>query len=160
MQDTTESTVAAQVNAKLTSLKSLQKRMEEMHRYLSDVVQGKMPVNHQIIYNMQDMFNLSPNLKVEELVKAFASNTNDSMLVIYLSSLIRSIIALHNLINNKMMNIEAERKANEPPKTEEDLKREKEEREKALKEKEEKEKAEKEKAQQKTKRPKKDVKKK
>ncbi len=131
-----------------------------MHRYLSDVVQGKMPVNHQIIYNMQDMFNLSPNLKVEELVKAFASNTNDSMLVIYLSSLIRSIIALHNLINNKMMNIEAERKANEPPKTEEDLKREKEEREKALKEKEEKEKAEKEKAQQKTKRPKKDVKKK
>jgi len=28
--------------------------------------------------------------------------TNDQMLVIYLSSLIRSVIALHNLINNKV----------------------------------------------------------
>lgn len=159
IRDTSESTVADQVNGKLTSLKSLKKRMEEMHRYLSDVAEGKMPVNHQILYNMQDMFNLSPNLKVEELVKAFSVNTNDNMLVIYLSSLIRSIIALHNLINNKAMNIEAERKANEPPKTEEDLKREKEEREKALKEKEDKEKAEKEKALIKN-RPKKDAKKK
>ena len=33
---------------------------------------------------------------------AFAVKTNDMMLVIYLSSLIRSVIALHNLINNKV----------------------------------------------------------
>lgn len=32
----------------------------------------------------------------------FAVKTNDQMLVIYLSSLIRSVIALHNLINNKV----------------------------------------------------------
>lgn len=31
-----------------------------------------------------------------------AVKTNDMMLVIYLSSLIRSVIALHNLINNKV----------------------------------------------------------
>lgn len=31
-----------------------------------------------------------------------AVKTNDQMLVIYLSSLIRSVIALHNLINNKV----------------------------------------------------------
>merc|ERR1711997_153809 len=35
---------------------------------------------------------------------------NDQMLVIYAASLIRSIIALHNLINNKLTNKEAERK--------------------------------------------------
>jgi len=28
--------------------------------------------------------------------------TNDMMLVIYISSLVRSVIALHNLINNKV----------------------------------------------------------
>lgn len=32
----------------------------------------------------------------------YAVKTNDMMLVIYLSSLIRSVIALHNLINNKV----------------------------------------------------------
>lgn len=37
--------------------------------------------------------------------------TNDSLLVIYLSSLIRSIIALHNLILNKLQYREAEKKA-------------------------------------------------
>ncbi|KAL2330699.1 hypothetical protein Fmac_018280 [Flemingia macrophylla] len=49
----------------------------------------------------QDVFNLLPNLNVADLIKAFAVKTNDMMLVIYLSSLIRSVIALHNLINNK-----------------------------------------------------------
>lgn len=78
---------------------------------------------------LQDVFNLLPNLNVAELIKSFAGNitnwrfsvgltcflkslhlylpycavkTNDMMLVIYLSSLIRSVIALHNLINNKV----------------------------------------------------------
>ncbi|KAL2321911.1 hypothetical protein Fmac_026290 [Flemingia macrophylla] len=55
------------------------------------------------------MFNLLPNLNVADLIKAFAVKTNDMMLVIYLSSLIRSVIALHNLINNKMLNKEDER---------------------------------------------------
>ncbi|XP_073129603.1 uncharacterized protein [Henckelia pumila] len=47
----------------------------------------------------EDVFNLLPNLNVSELIKAFAVKTNDMMLVIYLSSLIRSVLALHNLIN-------------------------------------------------------------
>ncbi|KAI3828547.1 hypothetical protein L1987_02648 [Smallanthus sonchifolius] len=53
-----------------------------------------------------DVFNLLPNLNVADLIKAFAVKTNDQMLVIYLSSLIRSVIALHNMINNKMLNKE------------------------------------------------------
>jgi len=151
IRDTTESTVADVVNTKLNALKSLKKRWLEMARYLTDVCDGKMPVNHQILYSIQDILNLSPNLKVEELVKSFAVNTNDNYLVIYVSSLIRSIIALHNLINNKMLNLEAERKAMEPVKTEEQIKKEREEKEKAEKEKVEKEKAEKEAAEKKAK---------
>jgi len=68
-----------------------------------------MPINQQIMYNLQDIFNLLPNLNVEELVKSFAVKTSDMMHVVYLSSLIRSVIALHNLINNKLSNNEAEK---------------------------------------------------
>ena len=39
----------------------------------------------------------------------FQVNTNDQMLVMYIASLIRSVIALHNLINNKLTNKEAEK---------------------------------------------------
>ena len=67
-------------------------------------------MNHQITYLLQDIFNLVPDLTTASFVKSINVNTNDQMLVIYAASLIRSIIALHNLINNKLTNKEAERK--------------------------------------------------
>ncbi|KAK4480284.1 hypothetical protein RD792_013352 [Penstemon davidsonii] len=91
-----------QVTGKLAALKGLDARLKEIRSYLDLVIEGKLPLNHEILYHLQDVFNLLPNLNVLELVKAFAVKTNDMMLVIYLSSLIRSVIALHNLINNKV----------------------------------------------------------
>jgi len=111
VKDTTISTLATRIHDKLSSLKSLISHLHEMNVYLQHVVDGKLPVNHQIIAHLQDIFNLSPNLNVEQLVKSFSVKTNDSLLVIYLSSLIRSVIALHNLIINKLQYREAEKKA-------------------------------------------------
>lgn len=47
---------------------------------------------------------------LQEFTKAFYLKTNDQMLVVYLASLIRSVVALHNLINNKISNRDAEKK--------------------------------------------------
>lgn len=60
-----------------------------------------MPVNHQIIYNLQDALNLLPDLSDTALTQSFSSTTNDELLVVYLSSLLRSVIALHALVDNK-----------------------------------------------------------
>lgn len=111
IKDTSISTLASQVHGKLLALRSLHSHVLEMHEYLEQVVAGKLPMNHQINNMLQDIFNFLPNLNIEELVRSFAVKTNDTMLVIYLSSLIRSIIALHNLTNNKLTNRDAERKA-------------------------------------------------
>jgi len=118
VKDTTISTLATRIHDKLSSLKSLISHLHEMNVYLQHVVEGKLPVNHQIIAHLQDIFNLSPNLNVEQLVKSFSVKTNDSLLVIYLSSLIRSVIALHNLIINKLQYREAEQKADSGDKEE------------------------------------------
>lgn len=109
IRDNRVSTLGDSVSAKLASLRALENRMHEMYEYLQNVTSGKLPVNHKIIYNIQDIFNLIPDLKKPELVKAFAVKTNDNMLVMYLSSLIRSITALHDLIGNKFMNRLAEK---------------------------------------------------
>ncbi|KAJ3703391.1 hypothetical protein LUZ61_007096 [Rhynchospora tenuis] len=109
VKDTTISTLATEVTSKLTALKGLDARLREIRSYLELVIDGKLPLNHEILYHLQDIFNLLPNLNVNELIKAFSVKTNDMMLVIYLSSLIRSVIALHNLINNKMLNKEHEK---------------------------------------------------
>jgi len=104
VKDTSISTLATQLSAKLRSLKSLISHLQEMHTYLTHVVNGRLPINHQILAQLQDIFNLAPNLNMEELSKAFVIKSNDMTLVIYLSSLIRSVIALHSLINNKLDN--------------------------------------------------------
>ncbi|KAH7288330.1 hypothetical protein KP509_31G022000 [Ceratopteris richardii] len=111
VKDTTISTLATEVSGKLTALKGLESRLKEIQSYLDYVIQGKLPLNHEILYHLQDVFNLLPNLNVNELVKSFAVKTNDMMLVIYLASIIRSVIALHNLINNKVLNKEHEKLA-------------------------------------------------
>eukprot|EP00898_Chlorokybus_atmophyticus_P007985 jgi/Chlat1/8188/Chrsp76S00611 len=101
VKDATISTLATEVSAKLASLKGLQSRLKEIQSYMDAVIAGKLPINHEIMYELQDIFSLLPNLNREELIKAFSVKTNDMMVVIYLSSLIRSVIALHDLISNK-----------------------------------------------------------
>ena len=108
VKDTTISTLANQVAQKLGSLKGLAARLSEVDAYLQNVLSGRLPVNHRIIYQLQDVFNLLPNLNIEELVKAFAIKTNDMMLAVYLASVIRSVVALHHLIDNKLHNKEKE----------------------------------------------------
>ena len=98
----------------MNSLRSLQLRLESIRDYLEKVVSGQLPVNHQIIYNLQDIFNALPSLDVPQLVKAFNIKTNDELFAIYISSLIRSIIALHELIDNKIMLKKVENTENEP----------------------------------------------
>ncbi|RHY01685.1 hypothetical protein DYB28_011266 [Aphanomyces astaci] len=115
INDPSVSSLAGQVKHKMTALNGLQERVDEMRLYLQHVQEGKVPVNHQIVYNIQTIFNLLPNLNVEELVRAMFVKTNDMHLVIYLSSLIRCTIALHNLVNNKIKYKESEDSKDETP---------------------------------------------
>lgn len=102
VNDPTTSTLALEIKQKLNGLSGLLDRLQEMKTYLENVISGRIPVNNQIIYNMQDMFNLIPNLNVRELVRAMTICANDTHLVLYISSLVRSVIALHDLLGNKM----------------------------------------------------------
>jgi 26S proteasome regulatory subunit N8 len=72
-----------------------------VQRYLVDVARGTAPVNHQVVYLLQDALNLLPDLADPALTTGFASTTNDALLVVYLSSLLRAVIALHALVDNK-----------------------------------------------------------
>jgi 26S proteasome regulatory subunit N8 len=91
-----------QIKSKTAALSGLKAQLLEMKAYLENVLAGKLPVNHQIVYNVQTVFNFLPNLNVEELIKALLVKTNDMALVIYMSSLIRCVVALHDLVRNKL----------------------------------------------------------
>ena len=113
IKDSSASSLTGEITAKVAALRSLGNRLRELQAYLADVAEGKLPVNNEIMYRMQDVFNLLPSLNLPELVKGFHTKTNDMMLVLYVSSLIRTIIALHDLVDNKIMLKHTEKKAAE-----------------------------------------------
>jgi len=107
------------INDKEQSLRSLIKKLTEIKNYLVKVIAGKIPVNAQIIYNIQEIFNLLPNFDTESLIKAMSIQTNNNYLVLYLSWLTKTIVALHKLINNKIAIKEEENLAKEQDKKKE-----------------------------------------
>ena len=105
----------------LKSLKGLQKKLSEIIAYLNKVVRKELPVNHTILGKLQDVFNLLPNLgqpnedemsdaksSAEQislsnnLQKALTVKTNDELMIVYISNLVRAIIAFDDLIENKI----------------------------------------------------------
>lgn len=113
IKDNAMGTLSTRITNQLDSLKSLQFFLVEIHKYLTQVVSGKLPVHHAILYNLQDVFNYLPDLSRSDLKKAFMVKTNDEMLVLYLSSLVRAVLALHSLIDNKLANRDSEKKSEE-----------------------------------------------
>eukprot|EP00879_Flechtneria_rotunda_P004994 GHRR01005270.1.p1 GENE.GHRR01005270.1~~GHRR01005270.1.p1 ORF type:complete len:341 (+),score=129.72 GHRR01005270.1:209-1231(+) len=116
VKDATISTLASDVSAKLQALKGLRSRLADVQEYLAAVLEGKLPVNNDIMAYLQDVFNLLPNMNVEALSTSLAVKGNDMMSVIYLASLIRSVLALHKLIDNKEQRMWAEKERAEKAK--------------------------------------------
>ncbi len=119
-------TLSQRISGQVHSLRGLQTHLEGIRDYLGKVAAGQLPINHTILYQLQDIFNLLPNLSLEEFTKAFAVKMNDQLLVVYLASLVRSVIALHNLIGNKIGNNEAEGGREKDSKKDKDKEKEKE----------------------------------
>ena len=79
-------------------MRGLHARLIEVGEYLTSVQNSKLPVNHQVIYHLQEIVGLLPQLGGDvDLGKAFRVGVNDSTMVVYLSALIRTVLALHDL---------------------------------------------------------------
>eukprot|EP00051_Salpingoeca_urceolata_P027532 m.481902 g.481902 ORF g.481902 m.481902 type:complete len:355 (-) comp22371_c0_seq1:38-1102(-) len=104
-------TLSHRIQHNLSALKGLDTFLGDINEYLTKVVEGKIPVNHQISYLLQDIFNLLPNVDFDGFVKSLSVKTSDQLHVVFVASLIRSTLALHSLIDNKLENRLAEQKS-------------------------------------------------
>merc|ERR1711924_488200 len=124
LKSASTSTLATRVNEKLTALKCLVAKLKDIQGYLRKVLDGKLPPNHQILHNIQDIFNKLPDTQSEDVVAAFAVGTNDMAMTLYVANLLRTTIALHNLINTKIQKDDKKEKAEKKDKGEEKEKKE------------------------------------
>lgn len=117
IRDAAAGSLSTRITTQLQSLQGLHNHLRGIAAYLQKVLDDQLPVNHVILGKLQDVFNLLPNLATPStpsatadsgapsvLNKAFTVKTNDELMVVYLSSLVRAIIAFHNLIENKIEN--------------------------------------------------------
>jgi 26S proteasome regulatory subunit N8 len=119
IRDVAVGTLSTRITSQLQSLQGLHLRLRDIGTYLQKVLDKELPVNHVILGNLQDVFNLLPNLGTapakkgtsttgpednSDLARAMSIKTNDQLMSIYLSSLIRAITAFHDLIENKIQN--------------------------------------------------------
>lgn len=120
IRDVAVGTLSTRITSQLQSLQGLHLRLRDIGQYLQKVLDHELPVNHAILGNLQDVFNLLPNLSTppmtprisgqepqienSELARAMSVKTNDQLMAIYISSLIRAITAFHDLIENKIQN--------------------------------------------------------
>jgi 26S proteasome regulatory subunit N8 len=102
INDPTVSTVASLIKAKIAGLSTLTEKLVECKDYLETCLREKRPVNQEVSANLQTILNLLPNLNTEELVRSMLIKVNDMHMAIYLASLVRSVIALHDLVSNKI----------------------------------------------------------
>ncbi len=143
IRDVAVGTLSTRITAQLQSLQGLHHRLRDISAYLQRVLDGDLPTNHAILGNLQDIFNLLPNLSTpttaskpingtdttsssssssienSELARAMSIKTNDQLMTIYLSSLVRAITAFHDLIENKRQNRQAQEEKDAKSKEEE-----------------------------------------
>ncbi|CAF9924164.1 proteasome regulatory particle subunit [Imshaugia aleurites] len=134
IRDVAVGTLSTRITSQLQSLQGLHLRLRDIGQYLQKVIHKELPVNHAILGNLQDVFNLLPNLSNPtatpsermsggqeggpgkegdtELARAMSVKTNDQLMAIYLSSLIRAITAFHDLIENKIQNRQQQEEKN------------------------------------------------
>ncbi|KAI6207598.1 MPN domain-containing protein [Aphelenchoides besseyi] len=102
IKDQTAGTLSQRITDQVLGLRGLSGQLADIERYLREVSRGELPVNHAVIYYIQEMLNLLPDVTKPEFVEAHNVQTNDQLMSVYLGSLVRTTIALHNLIDNKL----------------------------------------------------------
>jgi 26S proteasome regulatory subunit N8 len=110
IKDVTVGTLSQRIANQLSGLEGLGEYLKDIHRYLKAVGKGELPVNHSLVNLLQDVLILLPNVTSPGYVKAANIETNDQLMTVYLGSLVRAVIALHNLINNKISLRQLEKK--------------------------------------------------
>jgi len=101
IKDVDMSEIGTTLTNSIHGLAALEHRLNGISMYLADVIDGKMPVDNEIIGVIQSTFNLLPNLELKETVESLSTKADDSTFMIFISQLTRSVVSLHELVNSR-----------------------------------------------------------
>jgi 26S proteasome regulatory subunit N8 len=82
-------------------LAALEQRLRGISDYLQMLIDGRLPVDAEIVGQTQSIFNLLPNLVLQGTTHALSTKSDDAAFLVFVSQLTRSIVTLHDLVNRR-----------------------------------------------------------
>jgi 26S proteasome regulatory subunit N8 len=107
VKDNAVGTLSTRITHQMNALQGLMHHLTHIQSYLGDVVASRLPVNHQILYQLQTIMNTLPDW-TQLMEKSLTTQAHDGMVATYVASLVRSVLALHALVDNKRVNRQAD----------------------------------------------------
>lgn len=102
VKDATVTSLSHTIHEKVRSMKGLESKLAAIEEYLKEVEEGKLPFKQDILCQIQLMFNLLPNIRTSQVHESFNTIVSDNLITLYLASLTRSVLALDDLVDNKL----------------------------------------------------------
>ena len=106
IKDLNMDSLQSKLGAKVGSLLALEKKVETIRGYLTDVLEGRRRQDPQIVRALHQIMSRLPKLLSEELKQVMSTRMNDNYLSIYVSSLVKGVINIHYLLNNRIKALE------------------------------------------------------
>ena len=100
------------LSLKISSLSTLQSKIEVLIKYIDDVAQGRKRPDKQLNLALHEIIGRLPKIVESDLQVALSNHLNDNYLSLYISSLTKNITNVHSLLNNRIKNSEDQNKLN------------------------------------------------
>ncbi|KAH0795325.1 26S proteasome non-ATPase regulatory subunit 7 A [Histomonas meleagridis] len=113
IKDVDMSEIGTTLTNSVHGLAALENRLQGISDYLKDVIEGKLHPDNEIIGITQSIFNLLPNLELKDTADSLNAKSDDSAFMVFISQLCRSVVALHDLVNNRHPPLGEQQKAEE-----------------------------------------------
>lgn len=106
LKDLNMDSLQSKLHAKVQSLVALQKKTQVIAQYLEQVVTKRRKPDPQILFALQKIMAKLPRVVGRDLKVALASRVNENYLNLYVSGIVKSVIVIHNLLNNRIRPLE------------------------------------------------------
>ena len=106
LKDLNMDSLQNKLNNKVQSLVALRGKIQIISKYLEDVSTGRRKQDQQIIFALQRIMAKLPKVVSAEMKHALAAKVNENYLNLYISGIVKSVVAIHNLLNNRIRPLE------------------------------------------------------
>lgn len=106
IKDLNMDSLKSRLGDKVNSLLALERKVGVIREYLDDVLKGKRKLDKDIVKILQEIMSKLPKVMNEEFKREISCKLNDNYLNMYVTSIVKNVINVHNLLNNRIKSIE------------------------------------------------------